>query len=197
MARARILLGDPQDLILEGLIRLLDSEYQVIGAVRDGRSLAATAVVHQPDLIAADPKLLFLQEKDFEVLREIRTGAPQAKLLCLSATPSSEQPERADAPIAHVPKSAAKEAILIAVAKTLGTRQSSTVNSDERKNARGLTARQRSILHMIVDGKSSKEMAHALCISVKTIEFHRANLRCQLGVRTTAELTKLALQEGL
>ncbi|MBV8844251.1 MAG: response regulator transcription factor [Bryobacterales bacterium] len=184
-------------MILEGLIRLLEPEYHIIGAVRDGRTLAATAVSQQPDLIAADPKLLFLNEKDFEVLREIRTGVPQTKLLCLSAAHLSEQPEPADAAILHVSKSAAKEVILAAVAKTLGTSQPSTLGHAGQKKVRSLTVRQRSILQMIANGKSSKEMAHALNISVKTIEFHRANLRCQLGVRTTAELTKKALQQGL
>jgi len=60
-----------------------------------------------------------------------------------------------------------------------------------------LTDRQREILKLIIDGKANKEIADILHVSIKTVEFHRARLMNRLGVKTVAELTKVALQQGL
>jgi len=60
-----------------------------------------------------------------------------------------------------------------------------------------LSQREREILQLVAEGKSTKEAAHLLDISQKTIGFHKDNLKRKLGLRTTAELTKYALEEGL
>ena len=60
-----------------------------------------------------------------------------------------------------------------------------------------MTERQREILQLIVEGRANKEIADILHLSVKTIEFHRARIMMRLGVKTVAELTKVALQQGL
>ena len=60
-----------------------------------------------------------------------------------------------------------------------------------------LSAREREILQLVAEGKAAKEMAHLLDISVKTVAFHRENLKRKLGLRTTAELTKHAIEQGL
>jgi DNA-binding CsgD family transcriptional regulator len=60
-----------------------------------------------------------------------------------------------------------------------------------------LTDRQREILKLIIDGKSNKEIADILHVSIKTVEFHRARLMTRLGVKSVGELTKVALQQGL
>jgi two-component system response regulator TtrR len=59
-----------------------------------------------------------------------------------------------------------------------------------------LTDRQREILQLILRGRVNKEIADILHVSVKTVEFHRARLMAKLGVKTVAELTKVALQQG-
>jgi DNA-binding NarL/FixJ family response regulator len=60
-----------------------------------------------------------------------------------------------------------------------------------------LTDRQKEILQLIVEGRGNKEIADVLHLSIKTIEFHRSRLMDKLGVHTVAELTKVALQQGL
>ena len=60
-----------------------------------------------------------------------------------------------------------------------------------------LTGRQRQILQLIAEGKQNKEIATILFVSVRTVEFHRARLMTKLGARNVAELTRLALHEGL
>jgi DNA-binding NarL/FixJ family response regulator len=70
-------------------------------------------------------------------------------------------------------------------------------SGDVSQETEGLTDRQREILHLIVEGRANKEIANILHLSIKTIEFHRARVMAKLGVRTVAELTKVALQQGL
>jgi DNA-binding NarL/FixJ family response regulator len=70
-------------------------------------------------------------------------------------------------------------------------------SGEVNEESEDLTDRQREILQLIVEGRSSKEMADLLHVSIKTIEFHRARIMNRLGVRTVAELTKVALQQGL
>jgi DNA-binding NarL/FixJ family response regulator len=65
------------------------------------------------------------------------------------------------------------------------------------KESQELTDRQREILQLIVEGRGNKEIADVLRVSAKTVEFHRARIMTRLGVRTVAELTKVALQQGL
>jgi DNA-binding NarL/FixJ family response regulator len=60
-----------------------------------------------------------------------------------------------------------------------------------------LTSRQREVLQLVAEGKTTKEIASSLNISAKTVEFHRSSVMDQLGLRTTAELTRYALIHGI
>jgi DNA-binding NarL/FixJ family response regulator len=60
-----------------------------------------------------------------------------------------------------------------------------------------LTPRQREVLQLVAEGKSAKEIAHVLTISPKTVEFHKAGIMDVLGLRTTAELTRYAMERGI
>ena len=60
-----------------------------------------------------------------------------------------------------------------------------------------LTPRQREVLQLVAEGKTAKEIAHLLGISTKTVEFHKAAIMDELGLRTTAELTRYALDQGI
>ena len=62
---------------------------------------------------------------------------------------------------------------------------------------RSLTARQREVLQLVAEGRSLKEIASTLNVSVKTVEFHKYRLMHELGLRTTAELTKYAIKHGI
>jgi DNA-binding NarL/FixJ family response regulator len=60
-----------------------------------------------------------------------------------------------------------------------------------------LTLRQREVLQLVAEGRTLKEIASILCLSVKTVEFHKTQLAKQLGLHTTADLTKYAVSHGL
>jgi DNA-binding NarL/FixJ family response regulator len=76
------------------------------------------------------------------------------------------------------------------------------VSFDPRENPADLfggrlTPRQREVLQLLAEGKSAKEIAHLLGISIKTVEFHKASISDELGIRTTAELTRYAVEQKI
>ena len=90
----------------------------------------------------------------------------------------------------YVLKSAAREELLGAIKTVLN-------DPSQAAAAVRLSARELEILQLVAEGKSAKETAHVLNISIKTVAFHRDNIKRKLGLRTTAELTKHAIVQGL
>ena len=72
-----------------------------------------------------------------------------------------------------------------------------TLRGKKRKQEHRLTARETEVLHLIVDGRSAKEIASRLKVSANTVEVHRANMMSTIGVRKTAQLVAYAIQNGL
>jgi DNA-binding NarL/FixJ family response regulator len=110
--------------------------------------------------------------------------------------------------IGYVLKSAAREELLdaiqsvlrgdIYVSPSLSSEHLERFSDPSRAAATlRLSAREREILQLIAEGRAAKEIAHVLTISTKTVAFHRENLKRKLGLRTTAELTKQAIEQGL
>ena len=108
----------------------------------------------------------------------------------------------------YVLNSSAREDILVAVKKVLkgeffvapGVGPRGLVERRDPTRAAAsmhLSPREREILQLVAEGKSTKEAAYLLSISSKTVAFHKDNLKSKLGLRTTAELTKYAIDQGL
>jgi len=105
-------------------------------------------------------------------------------------------------------KSAAREELLDAIKTVLDGRIFVTPSLSSERLERfedplqaaavlRLSAREREVLQLIAEGHPTKQMAYILNISVKTVEFHRDNIKKKLGLRTIAELTKHAIEQGL
>lgn len=209
MRKKRILLGDDHSLILEGLRGLLSADYEVAGVASDGKTLAEAAARLAPDIVVLDIAMPVLNGID--AAREIRKATPSTRLLFLSMHSSAVYLRRAFEAGAsgYVLKSGAAEELLNAIEVVLsgGAYVSPGFGVDLHRLLREhaedsqaglqLTARQRQILQLIGEGRQNKEIAELLCISVKTVEYHRARLMSQLGARTAAELARFALREGL
>jgi DNA-binding NarL/FixJ family response regulator len=208
--RARIILGDDHVLILEGFRKVLEPRHEVVHSAKDGRSLAEAAVRLKPDLIVLDITMPLLNGID--AARQIRKELPRVKLLFVTmhASPTYLREAFHAGASGYVLKSSAREEILGAVEKVLsgGTYISPELDGEgpdrlrqpggrRREASLSLTPREREILQMIAEGRSGKEMAAVLKISAKTVEFHRDNIKSKLGLRTIAELTRHAIQEGL
>lgn len=210
MAQARILLADDHSLILEGVRRLIESHYEVVGWAEDGNSLVEAALRLAPNLVILDISMPILNGIDAAC--EIKKELPATKLVFLSmhANPIYLRKALEAGASGYVLKSGAAEELLTAieavrkggsyVSPGFGQEVIDSVRNWPEKSSRvviELTARQRQILQLIAEGKQNKEIAEIIHVSVKTIEFHRARLMTKLGAHTVAELTRLAIEEGL
>ena len=208
MKHPRILLADDHALMLDGFSNLLKPKYAVVGTAEDGKALVKAAIRLKPDLIILDITMPILNGID--AAREIRKHLPQVKLLFVTmhTGPSYLQAALEVGANGYAVKSSSRNEILAAVEKVLGGSRYITPGvggeglnqwEDTARAAASLrlTARERQILQLIAEGKSRKEIAYALSISEKTVAFHKDNLKRKLGLHSTAELTRYALDEGL
>jgi DNA-binding NarL/FixJ family response regulator len=210
MKQVTVLLADDHSLVLTGIRRLLESSFDVVGAVEDGRRLVEAALRLRPDVVVLDIGMPILNGID--AAREIKEFLPAAKLIFISMHSSAIYVRKAveAGASAYVLKSGAAEELLKAIEvarrgdtyfspgfgfKVLDSLMDESLDSS--RHVFVLTRRQRQILQLIAEGKQNKEIAALLNLSVKTIEFHRSRLMTILGVHTIAELTRYAMQDGL
>jgi DNA-binding NarL/FixJ family response regulator len=209
MKRARLLLGDDHTLMLEGLRKILEPEFEVAGTAGDGRALVREAMRLKPDVVLAEVSLPLLH--GIEAARQIRKRLPGAKVVFL--TTHADLTYLRDAlrvgASGYILKTAAGKELTQAVRQVLRGRIYVTseltraVEDPQLKKAlqRGrvpaLTPRQREILRLVAGGRSDGEIAGILNIAVKTVRFHRSALARKLGITSTAALTRYALQHRI
>lgn len=208
--RARVLLADNHELILEGLRKMLEPHHEIVGAVSDGRSLVDAALRLKPDLVILDVTLSRLS--GIEAARQIRKILPRAKLLFLThhANPAYLREALNAGAAGYVLKSSTRKEIQGAVSAALAglTYISPGIVGDEldlagwrseggAESRAALTSREREILQMLAQGRAVKEVGALLGISPKTVAFHRNNVKRKFGVRKTIELVQRAMNEGL
>lgn len=208
--KTRVLLGDDHAFILDGIRAVLQVQYEIVGQVQDGRALVDAAERLKPDIVVLDISMPLLN--GFEAALQIKKIRPQVKLIFLSQhlNPAYLRQALKVGASGYVLKSGATGELQQALSEVLRGRTYITPafgqnvidglwsrTGEVNNQAEELTDRQREILKLIIDGKANKEIADVLRVSVKTVEFHRARLMSRLGVRSVAELTKVALQQGL
>jgi DNA-binding NarL/FixJ family response regulator len=208
MKQTRILLADDHPLTLEGIRAVLDPHHDVVGTVADGRALVEAALRLKPDLIVLDITMPLLNGIDAAV--QIKTSLPGVKLLFVTmhVNPAYLEAALNAGATGYVLKSAAREELLVAIKSVLSGRIyiSPSLSTEHLERFQDpahaaavlrLSTREREILQLIAEGRAGKEIAHLLTISIKTVAFHRDNIKRKLGLRTTAELTKHAIEQGL
>jgi len=207
MKRVRVLLADDHRIVAEGLKRLLETEFELISIVEDGRALLASARELKPDVIVSDISMPELN--GIEAFEELKKDNPEIKVVFLTMHHSVAYARRALDAGAHgyvLKHSASDELILAVRAAALGKtfvtpaiagevfqamREGGDVYDDP---IRQLTLRQREILRLLVDGHSAKVIAAHLDISPRTVEFHKYAMIEALGLSTSADLIRFALQ---
>lgn len=195
MKRTRILLADDHALMLDGFSKLLEPKYNVVGSAENGQALIEAALRLTPELIILDITMPVMNGID--AAHEIRKHLPRVKLLFVTmhSSPSYLQAALDAGADGYALKSSGRSEILAAVEAVLeGNRY---IAPGLGGPASGLSARERQILQLTAEGKSRKEVAFALLISEKTVAFHKNNLKQKLGLRSTAQLTRYALDQGL
>ena len=202
------MIGDDHALMRSGIQTLLEQHYDVVGAAADGRQLVEAAARLRPDLVVLDVSMP--QLNGFEAAKQIRAAFPSIKLVFLSMHSSPVYLRRAfeTGASAYVLKAGAIEELENAVRKVfsgdiylspgLGDRLEWLSNSGKpAKASEDLTQRQVEILQLIAEGRTSKEIAHILEISTKTVDFHRARIMARLGAHSTAEMVRTAVEQNL
>jgi DNA-binding NarL/FixJ family response regulator len=208
--KVRVLLGDDHAFILDGVRAALQPHFEIVGQVTDGKALVAAAERLKPDVVVLDISMPLLN--GFESARQIKKALPSTKLIFLSQhlNPAYLKQALKLGASGYVLKSGATEELQRAMATVLRGQTYITPNFGDDVIARlwdrsgevsneseELTGRQREILQLIIEGRANKEIADILHLSIKTIEFHRARIMAKLGARTVADLTRIALQQGL
>lgn len=208
MRRARILLADDHALTLTGMRAVLEPHYEIVGMVMDGRALVDAAIRLHPQVIVMDIAMPLLNGID--AAAQIKKHLPTVKLLFVTMhdSPAYLMSALQAGASGYVLKSAASEELLEAIDSALkgaiyvSSRLSKESLKHFRDSSRSATAlhlspRERETLQLIAEGRTEKEIAFLLNISIKTVGFHRENLKRKLGLRTTAELTRYAIEQGL
>ena len=212
MKKPRVLMADDHSLILAGLRRLVEAECDVVGAVEDGRTLMEAAQKLRPDLILLDIAMPLLN--GLEAARQLHTLVPDSKLLFLTmhASPTYATEAFQIGASGYLLKRSAASELSLAIKSVLQGQHYLTPlitkdvletvlkpSTGERSKGAftALTSRQREVLQLVAEGRGTKAIATILNVSVKTVEFHKARIMRQLGIHTTADLTKYAITHGI
>lgn len=211
--RLRIVLADDHTLVRAGIRALLEAmpEAEVVGEAEDGLEAVAQVLALAPDVLLVDIAMSGIN--GIEAARRVAKQSPSVKVIILSMHANEEyviEAMRAGVAGYLLKDSAALELGLALAAVGRGAIYLSPVinrsvingylgrlQGGETKPPDPLTPRQREILKLVAEGQSTKEIAFALQLSVKTVETHRAQIMERLGIRDVAGLVKYAMRAGL
>lgn len=210
-ARARLVLADDHGLIVEGLRSLLSKNFDVVGVATNGRDLLAEVERLNPDAVLLDVSMPLLN--GMEAARQIKARYQHVKLVFVTQKADRMYVQAAlrIGASGYILKQAATTEIDGALREILSGHYYVTpalrkgipdALYDPSKNpselfGNALTPRQREVLQLVAEGKSNKEIATILNVSVKTVDFHKAAIMEELGLHSTAELTRYALEHGV
>lgn len=210
MSRPRVLLADDHVVVSEGLKQLLADDFELVGAVQDGRSLVAAARQLRPDVIVADITMPHLNGID--AMAQLRKDNAHVKVVFLTMHHDPAYARRAleAGASGFVVKHSAPAELVMAIQAALKgqtfitpalasevLRQAQHGSRDRDDPAQSLTPRQREILQLLAEGRSAKEIAAALAISPRTVEYHKYQIMEAHGLHSTAELVHFAIKRGL
>ncbi len=212
MNRFKVLLADDHALFRQGLRRILSerADLEVIGEAKDGLDLLKQLKKLSPDLILLDISMPGL--RGIEAISEIKKLHPDTRILVLTMHRDADFLFQAinEGASGYLLKEDAERDLFSAIdtAREGGTYLSHLVAEDSMRDwaqlRRGekqpgpsglLTVRERQILKLIAEGKSSREIGDLLSISFRTVERHRANMMEKLNIKRSADLIRLAIEK--
>ena len=209
----RILIADDHKILREGLKSLLEKqpEFAVVAEAQDGLSAISEAKKHKPDIAILDIGMPDLN--GIEVTRRIRSEMAETRVIALSMHADRRfvmgileagangylLKDSAFAELITAVTAVAKGKMYLSpsIAETVVKNSLEKLDRTDEGSSVLLSGREREVLQMIAEGKSTKEIALKLFVSTKTVETHRKQIMDKLNIRTVAGLTKYAIREGL
>jgi len=209
----QILLADDHKITRDGLRALLESQknMSVIGEAENGRKAVRLAGELKPDVIVMDINMPELN--GIEATRQIRSELPEAKIIALSMYSDKRYVVgMLKAGVSgYLLKNCAFDELVSAISAVVNNQNymspkiadtvmkdyANILESSDTSPASQLTIREREVLQLIAEGLKTKDIATRIHVSIKTVETHRQQIMRKLNTNSVAELTKIALKEGL
>ncbi|MGB9611021.1 MAG: response regulator [Bryobacteraceae bacterium] len=205
----RILLADDHSMVRQGFRRILEAQadFEIVGEASDGREAIALAEQLRPDIVVMDVAMPGLN--GIEATRRIVESSPRTRVLALSM-------HRDSVYVREILRAGARgyllkdafDADLVAAVRAVARGEgyiapavADSVLSDYRQHVSDpldlLTAREREVLQLIAEGKTNKEIAALLNLSVYTVDAHRGRIMEKLNLHSAGELVRFAIRKGL
>jgi len=202
MDRYRIVLADDHVLIRQGLRSLIEGvdDLEVAGEAADGLELLKVLETVAPQMVILDISMPNM--RGIEAIREIRTRRPETKILILSMHKEYLHHALSAGTNGYLLKEDADSDLFYAIAQIRQGRTYISPRLTEQlvdvivSSPESLSSREKEVLQLIAGGKSNKDIAEALHISVRTVESHRANIMVKLDLKNVADLVKYAVRKG-
>jgi DNA-binding NarL/FixJ family response regulator len=208
MRKTTVIVADDHTIVRDGLVSLLrEQDFDVVGSVGDGAALLEAALRLRPDVIVTDiamPRLSGLQ-----ALPRLRAQCADSRVIVLTMHNDAKLATRAlqEGASGFLLKESAGDELVAAIQQVLQGRVYLTpaitrdvltrVADTSEAAAPALTPRQLDVLRLIVEGRRMKEIAAVLNLSTRTVETHKYELMATLGLHSTAELVRYALENRL
>ena len=206
----RILIADDHTLVAEACKKLLESDYEIVATVGDGRTLVRAAAELRPQLIIVDVSMPLLNGLDAG--QQIKELMPSVKLVYITMNHDADLAAEAfrRGASGYLLKTCAASELTIAVREVLRgksylspmiakdtvdflLRQDKTLVEEGQK----LTERQREVLQLLAEGKCMKEVAGVLNVTTRTVAFHKYRIMDVLGTKSNAELVRYAMRNHM
>jgi DNA-binding NarL/FixJ family response regulator len=210
MTRSKVLIADDHNLVAELCKKLLESEFDVVGVVSDGRALVREAEKLRPDVIVVDVGMPILNGLDAG--RQVKEMFPAVKLIYLTMNPDPEVTAEAfrRGAAGYLLKTCASSEMVACVREVLRgkTYLSSRISKDAvhflrrqhkklAEDREQLTERQREVLQLLAEGKVMKEVGAILNMATRTVAFHKYRIMHVLGAKSSADLVKYAVKNHI
>ena len=202
MGRYRIVLADDHALFRQGLRRIIEDnpDLEIAGEAGDGMALLSLVEAQNPDLAVVDismPKL-----RGVDLVRKIKAERPATKVLILSMHKEYLHQAVSAGADGYLLKEDADRELFRAIESIRQNRQyitsrlTETMAREREGASEALSGREMMVLKLIAEGRTNRDVAEELFISVRTVESHRASILRKLQMKNTADLVRYAIEHG-